>query len=121
MKCLIYARTATTTQESDHAIRLQIEECEKYAKENDCEIAEIYSDCGKSGNDFHRSGLNELLARCHFEKIDAVLVYSVDRLARNVTHYYKIKEILQNKDVKIFTVVRSGMEEDIARLYQENT
>lgn len=106
---LIYARVSTEEQaEEGKSIETQIKIANKWAKDNDYQIAKdgIYKDEGKSATNLNRPALKDMIARCTSgnEKIDIVLVQDTDRLARNTFDHLTIKSILKKKGVNVVSI-----------------
>lgn len=64
------------------AIERQKKQLERYARINGLRITGFYSDCGYSGNDFDRPGLQKLQRVWKAGKFEAVIVIKKDRLHR---------------------------------------
>lgn len=89
LKCAIYSRVSTEDQAREGtSLETQRECLVKYAKERGWEIYfpannKIYEDDGYSGYSIDRPALKRLLADAKLKKFQAVLVYKIDRFARN--------------------------------------
>lgn len=105
-KAVIYARVSTDEQaDNGKSIETQEKICNKWAKDNDYRIIEIYKDEGKSATNLNRPALKELLARCQKQdSIDAILIQDTDRLARNTLDHLTIKALLKKHDVKLVSI-----------------
>ena len=64
------------------AIERQKKQLMRYAKINGLRVSGFYSDCGYTGNDFGRPGLQRLQRAWRAGKFDAVIVIKKDRLFR---------------------------------------
>jgi DNA invertase Pin-like site-specific DNA recombinase len=89
----IYGRVSTTGQSTD----LQIQECGQYAGRCGYEVVATYTDTisGMTSKD-DRAELTRLLNDAFSRKFDTVLVYSIDRLGRSLTHCLEILETLKS-------------------------
>lgn len=105
-KALIYTRVSTEEQaETGKSLETQIKICKKWAKDNDYQAEEIFTDEGKSATNLNRPALQDLLARCKDDSsIDAILVQDTDRLARNTLDHLTIKAILKKKNIQIISI-----------------
>ena len=79
MKAAIYCRVSTEGQEQDGtSLKTQLEACRKYCQDRryeiGCELSEAWS-----GLSLERPKLTELRELVRLDKIDAVVVYSLDR------------------------------------------
>ena len=84
MRIALYPRVSTLEQARDgYSINEQIERMKKYCEAHDWVVSKIYTDAGYSGGDTDRPGLQELIRDAENHRIDAVLVYKLDRLSRS--------------------------------------
>jgi DNA invertase Pin-like site-specific DNA recombinase len=81
MRTAIYARCSTDTQNPD----MQISELTEYASRRGLELVGVFTDIA-SGSKDDRPQLNKVLALAKQRKIDALLVWKVDRLGRSLRH-----------------------------------
>ncbi len=105
-KALIYTRVSTLEQVREGlSLEVQKEKCVEWAKNNGYQIVGVYADEGKSATTLKgRRALQEALARCQEEKVDAVLVLDTDRLARNPVDHFAIKATLQKAGTRVVSV-----------------
>src|SRR5215831_2677268 len=80
----LYSRVSTTNHSQDP--ELQLRELREYAGSRGWVIAEEYVDHGVSGTKASRPSLNRLMADAHRRKVDAVLVWKLDRFGRSLRH-----------------------------------
>ncbi len=104
MRCAIYTRVSTDEQANKEfsSLESQREICEHYIqvqREKGWILAGIYEDPGYSGKDLERPGMQELLADAKLGKIDCVVTYKIDRIARSLRDFYKFWEVLQQNNV----------------------
>lgn len=81
IKVAIYCRVGS--EEQLEVLKMQEISMESYAQQKNYEISDVYCDYNYSGNDFSRPSLQLLMADLKANKLDAVLVSSIDRLFRN--------------------------------------
>lgn len=89
-KVVGYVRVSTKGQVKDgYSLSYQVEEIERYCKENNLELLGIYKDEGISGAKvdedgltIERAGLQELLANLHWQKVSHIIVLNTSRLWR---------------------------------------
>lgn len=119
--CYIYARTATTSQyeqskRCSKALELQIKSCEQFARENGYEVYKTFSEVA-SGTTIERNELKKLLNYCKRARVDAVIIFSLDRLSRKFDDYQKIMLELNKKGIKLLSVNEGSLiETPIERL-----
>lgn len=83
MAVACYARVSTENQLENYSIEEQTERLKLYCKSKDYEIYDMYIDGGYSGGNMERPALQKLLSDVQSGKINAVLVYKLDRLSRS--------------------------------------
>ena len=91
MKAALYIRVSKASQTTDNQRR----ELEAYCKRQEWEIAGVYDDSGVSGAVAERPALNRLLKDATAGKLDVVVVWKIDRMARSVTHLLQVLQQLQ--------------------------
>ncbi|KKQ66947.1 MAG: Site-specific recombinase [Candidatus Daviesbacteria bacterium GW2011_GWA2_38_24] len=100
--CVIYSRTACTVVDGkDGSILGQRELCMQTAKNFGYEVIGTYEDYGTSGHSTKRTGLTKLLNQYKQQQVDYLLVTHIDRFARNIADYFKLKEQLAQTNTKI--------------------
>ena len=83
-KTALYIRVSTDAQfEEGYSVDAQKEKLAQYCKLKDIEDYEFYIDGGWSGSNIERPEIKRLIADIKAEKIDAVVVYKLDRLSRS--------------------------------------
>lgn len=84
----IYARVSSLKQKEGETVQSQISSLLSLAKQQNFTIPEdwIFKDEGFSGSTLQRPSLDELRVLIHDGEINAVLVYSPDRLSRKYAH-----------------------------------
>jgi DNA invertase Pin-like site-specific DNA recombinase len=83
MRVGIYARVSTLIGQRPE---MQVTELREYASRRGWEIFSEYVDSGISGSKESRPELNRLMSDAHQRKIDAVLVWKIDRFGRSLKH-----------------------------------
>ena len=120
-RAVIYTRVASTNPDSEKVIAAEIAAIQRYAEQNNIEIADSYSDEGESGNDPDRPGLAGLLASASKPDpgFDTVLIRKWDRLARNLVLCAAIVKALEASGIRVVATIgndldRSGLEDLLA-------
>lgn len=97
----IYARQSLDKKESV-SIEGQLELCKtKLLPE---EPYQEYTDRGYSGKNTERPSLDKLLKDIQSNRIDAVIVYRLDRFSRNITDFYNMYEIMTAHNCEFVSV-----------------
>lgn len=101
MRVVLYCRVSTEKQEDEKTIESQIEELEKWAKEQGYIIVERYIDDGYSGTMLARPALDRLRDDAPKGLWEAVVIYSPDRLARKYIWQGVVIEELKVKSIQV--------------------
>lgn len=83
MNAVIYARYSSNSQREE-SIEGQVKVCEEYAKRQGYTIIERYYDRALTGTNIKRPGLIRLLKDSKKKAFQVVIVYSIDRFARDM-------------------------------------
>lgn len=90
MKALIYCRVSTEEQaKQGYSLEAQESCCRAYAERLGYEVIQVFIEQGQSAKTTNRLELQNLLSYCtkHAKSVDALLVYKLDRLSRNMADY----------------------------------
>lgn len=95
--CYIYIRVSTDEQAKEgFSVDNQKRACTDYAESNGYHPKRVFSDDGRSGRTTDRPAFQEMMETIKSDPIDAVIVYKIDRLARNVADFANIRKELRN-------------------------
>jgi site-specific DNA recombinase len=95
MKCAVYVRVSTEEQAKEgYSLAAQTDKIIEYIKNKGWTYSEIYSDEGYSAASRRRPALSKMLADAAQRRFEAVLVYRIDRLSRNLKDLIEIVEEL---------------------------
>src|ERR1035438_5420852 len=83
MRVALYARVSTLNGQNPE---MQLSELREYAARRGWTITEEYVDLGVSGSKESRPALNRLMADAQRRKLDAILVWKIDRFGRSLKH-----------------------------------
>lgn len=106
MNAVVYLRVSTDGQAQDNKYGLssQWEDVSNYAKQNNINIVETYTEAGVSGSLINRPMLNKLLKDAEQKKFNKVIVAKLDRVARDLfCQLWVEKELLKN-NINIISV-----------------
>jgi len=108
LKVALYLRVSTKEQTENYSLPNQEEKLTAFCKAKDWDIFDIYSDGGFSGADTDRPDLQRMLNDIKQKKIDAVMVYKLDRLSRSQRDTLELIEdhFLKN-DVNFISITES--------------
>ena len=82
MNVVIYARFSSHSQ-TEQSIEGQLKVCYEYAEANDYTVVDEYVDRAQTGKNDNRLAFQKMLADSEKHTFEAVLVYQLDRFARN--------------------------------------
>jgi site-specific DNA recombinase len=112
VRCAMYTRKSTEEglEQEFNTLDAQRECGEAYIKSQAHEgwvcLSEHYDDGGYSGGNMDRPALRRLLADIEAGKIDAVIVYKVDRLSRSLLDFARMMEIFDTHGVSFVSVTQ---------------
>src|SRR5271157_3067294 len=113
VRCAIYTRKSSEEglEQEFNSLDAQREACEAYVKSQKHEgwsaLPQLYDDPGYSGGTMERPALKRLLADIAAHKIDAVVVYKVDRLTRSLSDFAKIVEVFDSQSVSFVSITQA--------------
>jgi site-specific DNA recombinase len=113
IRCAIYTRKSSEEglEQDFNSLQAQREACEAFIASQKHEgwraIAQTYDDGGFSGGSLNRPALQMLMEEIAAGKIDAVVVYKVDRLTRSLTDFAKIVEVFDRNGVSFVSVTQA--------------
>lgn len=112
-KIIGYCRVSTANQRNEGTIIMQKQSLKAYAKKNGFNLTKLFNDDGVSGGLKDRPALSKLftfLEDSRNKRVEAVLIYKLDRLARDLY----IQEHLIKKLEKLDIALISTQEPDLA-------
>lgn len=106
MKAVIYVRVSFEDQVHGTSLDTQQANCIKYCKAHDIEVAKVFREAGVSAKSTQRPELMKAIAYCTKARneVDAVVVYKVDRFARNAEDHFTIRRQLLSASVVLRSV-----------------
>ena len=112
IRCAIYTRKSSDEglDQEFNSLDAQRESCEAYIASQKHEgwttLPAMYDDGGISGATMERPALKQLLADINSHRIDAIVVYKVDRLTRSLGDFAKIVEVFDRHEVSFVSVTQ---------------
>jgi DNA invertase Pin-like site-specific DNA recombinase len=106
MNAVIYCRVSSKEQVEGTSLESQEIACREYAQRNRMEVEQVFVDRGESAKFADRPQLLEMLSFCKDQghAVEQLLVWKVDRLARNVGDHFNIKAALVKYGVRVVSV-----------------
>jgi site-specific DNA recombinase len=119
-KAVIYARVSTEEQaKKGFSLPSQLEACRKFALDNNYDVVAEYKD-DYSGREIDRPGLNDLRHLLGTSQIDALIIYSGDRLTRDLAHSLELRRELSLLDVELCKVLGGQVDDSPHGRFTEN-
>ena len=108
--CYIYLRVSTDEQAKEgYSLANQQDRCVEMAKYHQYSVRGIFIDDGKTGRNTNRPKFQEMMSLIDEKPVDAVIIYKIDRFARNVRDFSKVYEELKQKNIKFLSVVEGDL------------
>ena len=102
MKAVIYARYSSDNQREE-SIEGQIRECMEFAERNGIVVFSTYIDRALSAKTDNRPDFQRMIKDSYRKLFDTVLVWKLDRFARNRYDSAYYKNILKKNGVKVIS------------------
>ena len=106
MKAVIYARFSSEKQ-NEASIEGQLRECMDYANFNNIEVIGNYIDRAQSAKTDHRPEFQRMIKDSYKRPFDCILVWKLDRFARNRYDSAYYKNILKKNGVRVISAKES--------------
>lgn len=106
MNGVIYCRVSSKEQTEGTSLESQELACRDYARSKDIKVLKTFIERGESAKFADRTQLLELIDFCRQNKgnIQSLLVWKIDRFARNVGDHFSVKATLMKYGVRIVSV-----------------
>jgi len=112
-KLVGYCRVSTDNQKEEGTIEIQEKELKLYTKKNNFELIKIFKDEGVSGSSEleNRTGLAGLFNFIETNKgIEGVLIYKLDRLARDLYIQEHLIKKLELLNIKLLSIKETNLD-----------
>lgn len=107
--CYVYLRVSTDEQANEgFSIDNQKRACLDYAQMYGYHAKSVFEDGGKSGRTTDRPAFQEMLRVVKESPVEAVIIYKIDRFARNVGDFSNIRKQFKSMGVKLLSVSENG-------------
>ena len=106
MTGVIYARYSSDNQREE-SIEGQLRECQAFAKKNDITLLEPYIDRALSAKTDNRPNFQKMIKDSVAKKFDVVIVWKLDRFARNRFDSAHYKSVLRKNGVKVVSATEA--------------
>jgi len=133
MKAAIYAQVSSDSQDVALSISAQLRALREYAVKHGYQIVREFVDEAESGRTAARPAFKEMiaLAKTKHSPFEAILVWKLNRFARNRVDSVTYKKLLRDRGIKIISIneplddtpsghLLEGVIETIDEFYSEN-
>ena len=113
MKSVIYCRVSTEDQaERGYSLDAQEKDCRKFSINLGYEVDKTFIERGESAKTQNRTQLIKLLDHLYRNKgkIQAVIVWKIDRLTRSTADYHALIATFAKLDIKLLSVTENNEE-----------
>ena len=117
MKAVIYARYSSDSQREE-SIEGQIRECKEYAVQNGITILNSYIDRALSAKTDNRPQFQQMIKDSSKGLFDVIVVWKLDRFARNRYDSAHYKAILRRNSVKVVSATEAISEDSTGILLE---
>jgi len=108
MKAILYIRVSTSKQvEQGASLEAQEARLRQYAAFHGFDDAEVIADEGLSGKTTARPGFQKLMEAVKAKAVDAVIVYSLSRFARNTIATLEAIEVMNKRGVAFHSLTEN--------------
>lgn len=114
---VIYARYSSAAQR-DVSIEQQAAECRRFAEREGLEVIRLYDDHALSGTNDNRPQFRQMIADSSKGLFDYVIVYSLDRFARNQYDSVVNKRVLRDNGVRVLSAMENLRDDPTGRLME---
>lgn len=126
-RCVIYTRQSRTktrqsrTNDCDFSsCQMQQQVCMKTAASFGRRVIDSFDDAGQSSETLARAELQRLLAGVELGQFDRVIVYSMDRLTRQLFDFARLMEIFDRFGVALTVVTHPGFDDSASSRFTTN-
>jgi site-specific DNA recombinase len=103
LNAIIYIRISDPKQRGNESLETQLRDCKAYAKRVDAKVVKVFREECESAKTRDRTELINLLefARENKDKTDILIVWKIDRFARNQVDHFALKATLLSYGVEL--------------------
>ena len=107
MQAVIYARYSTGHDQTERSIEGQLEDCYKYAEQHNLHVVGEYIDRKISGRSDNRKEFQRMIDDSAHKNFDVVIVWKLDRFARNRYDSAMYKAKLKKNGVQVMSAMEA--------------
>ena len=108
MQALIYCRVSTKEQTKNLSLPVQRKACTEFCQRQGWKVGKVFVERGESAKTIDRTQLTRLIEYCrdNRDKVEVLVVYSLDRFARNNYDHYTIRALLASFGMTLRSVTQ---------------
>lgn len=114
---VIYARYSSAAQR-DVSIEQQVNECRRFAEREGLTVTRIYDDHAMTGTNDNRPAFRQMIADSANGWFDYVIVYTLDRFARNQYDSVFNKKTLRDNGVRVLSAMENLRDDPTGHLME---
>ena len=105
-----YIRCSTIRQEEEgFTLENQKRAIQEYCKNHQIHLVQIFEDGGKSGRTIKRPEFQDMLSKMDAQHIECIIIYKIDRFARNVSDFSRILTELKEKQIELYSLQEGNL------------
>ncbi len=115
---VIYARFSSHGQ-NEQSIEAQVRICKEFAESKDLKVINIYTDKARTGTNDNRPAFQRMIADAKNGSFQYIIVYMMDRFARNRRDSIMYKEMLKEKyGIRVLSALEPISEDEGGEFYE---
>ena len=108
--CFVYIRVSTDEQATEgYSLDNQKRACREYAVNKGYHVKGYFVDDGKSGRTANRPEFQEMLGKLKEKEAECLVIYKIDRFARNVTDFSRIRKEFVEAKIDFHSVIEGDL------------
>jgi site-specific DNA recombinase len=117
---LIYTRVSSKEQVEGFSLETQEHACREYATRNAYEVDRVFVERGESAKTADRPELQSMLKyiAANSKRLEAVIIYKVDRLARNTLDHAQLKLFFMRYGLRLLSATEGLGDSPVGRLME---
>ncbi len=115
--CVIYCRVSSKEQVEGTSLQMQERLCSDFAVKLGMNVEKIFIEEGESAKSANRPAFQKAIryAVDHCKTVGAVIVYKLDRFARNMEDYVQFKVLLKKYDIKLLSATEQLTDDPVGK------
>lgn len=106
MRAVLYCRVSSKEQTKSPSLPMQEASCREFRERHDWEVERAFIERGESAKTADRTELQRMLTFCrrHRKRVDVVVVYNLNRSARNAGDHHAVRGIFRSLGITLPSV-----------------